>query len=202
MGYIKETFEVSTLENAKHVALTSDPNNPEKFEQETNCFILALKDEICNYDGRTWLDYGCGMGRISLGIIKEYSDPVVGYDTSQSMLYFAKKYIPSELFTPTMTLPKEKNSFDCIVSAFCLQHVEYVDKEVQNIYDQIKPTGTFVLLNENSRFVPTEVTDENYVIWENDGIDVFDEVEKKFELYKKVPYINQSDLSINFYRRR
>tara|TARA_R100001509_G_scaffold158426_1_gene123599 strand:+ start:926 stop:1537 length:612 start_codon:yes stop_codon:yes gene_type:complete len=202
MSYIKETFEVTTLENAKHVALTNDPNNPNKFEEETNHVILSLSNEICSYNGRTWLDYGCGMGRISLGIIRQFADYVTGYDTSQSMLYFAKKYIPSELFIPTMKLPEKKNTFDCIVSAFCLQHVEDVAEEVENISQQIKPTGTFILINEKNRFVPTKITDENYVVWEDDGVNVFEEVEKKFALYKSVPYVKGSNLNINFYNRR
>tara|TARA_Y100001973_G_C5196782_1_gene334815 strand:+ start:1511 stop:2113 length:603 start_codon:yes stop_codon:yes gene_type:complete len=200
MPYIKETFHVTTLESAKHVALTTDTNNPDKFNQETDYLVSVLLENFSNSKGRKWLDYGCGMGRVSLEIIKKYGDPVVGYDTSQSMLYWANQYIKNQFFTPSMELPKSK--FDIIVCAFCLQHVENVEKEVENIFSLLDSSGSFVLLNERFRFVPNGLTDENFVIWENDKVDVFAEVEKKFEIYKQVPYVQGSDLSINFYRRR
>tara|TARA_E500000178_G_C16977127_1_gene733930 strand:- start:299 stop:904 length:606 start_codon:yes stop_codon:yes gene_type:complete len=200
MPYVKETFQVSTLETAKHVALTTDTDNPNKFYEETDYFVSTLLNNFSNSKCRKWLDYGCGMGRVSLEIIKKYGDPVVGYDTSQSMLYWANQYIKSQFFIPSLQLPK--NKFDVIICAFCLQHVEDVKLEVENIFSLLDSSGSFVLLNEQTRYVPNGLTDDNFVIWENDKIDVFEEVEKKFVLYKSVPYVEKSNLNINFYNRR
>ena len=83
-----------------------------------------------------------------------------------------------------------------------LQHVEDVKLEVENIFSLLDSSGSFVLLNEQTRYVPNGLTDDNFVIWENDKIDVFEEVEKKFVLYKSVPYVEKSNLNINFYNRR
>ena len=70
MRYIKEVFDVASLEYAKHVVLTSDPANPQKFEKETNFLINAISDQSIITSESTVLDFGCGMGCVSKEIIE------------------------------------------------------------------------------------------------------------------------------------
>jgi hypothetical protein len=74
MPYIKEVFDVTTFEHAKHVVLTSDPDNPMKFENETNFLIDTIAEQMKTKmdESSIVLDFGCGMGRVSKKLIERF----------------------------------------------------------------------------------------------------------------------------------
>lgn len=186
--YIKEVFDVTTFDHAKHVVLTMDPNDNAKFERETNFLVNAVKDII--KPEHTILDFGCGMGRVSKALIHNCVCNIIGVDISESMRIFARIYISN----PSLFIDKpehtEENSVDGALSVFVLQHTEDPAKEIKNIAKVVKPDGYFILLNEYERLVPSGVTRDNFIIWNDDKFDVFTEVEKYMTKEKEIPYLN------------
>ena len=200
MNYIKQVFDVTTFDQAKHVVLTKDPNNPNKFDNETNYLVEKIADAISIKDTDTVLDFGCGMGRVSKKLIEHFNCNVIGMDISDSMKTFAKLYVSSpQKFQTTVQLPKA-NSIDTALAILVLQHVENPKQEIENIVNSLKPNGYFILLNEDNRLVPSDVDKNNYIIWNNDNFNVFDEVEKHLTKIKSIPYIN-SDKHIIIYKK-
>jgi 2-polyprenyl-3-methyl-5-hydroxy-6-metoxy-1,4-benzoquinol methylase len=200
MTYIKQVFDVATFDQAKHVVLTSDSGNPNKFNNETNYLVEKIAEAITINDTDTVLDFGCGMGRVSKKLIEQFNCNVVGMDISDSMKTFAKLYVSNpRKFQTTVQLP-QANSIDVVLAVLVLQHVENPKQEIENIVNSLKPNGYFILLNEDNRLVPAGVDKNNYIIWDNDNFNIFDEVEKRLTKIKSIPYIN-SDKHIIIYKK-
>jgi len=197
--YVKEVFEPRDLEYAKHVVLTSDPNNPNKFKYETDFLIKRIRERNLISAESTVVDFGCGMGRVSRALIESFGCRVVGVDFSEVMLAHARKYVGKTELFETHTAYNQSESVDVVVCAFVLQHVENPAQEIQNIYGMLRPGGTLVLVNENQRLVPASV-DRGGVVWFNDGFDVFGELEKHFEQIHSTRYMN-TDHKIIYYKK-
>ena len=190
MKYIKEAFDVVTLEQAKNVVLTDDPSNPNKFDQETKFLIDIINDQNIITPESNVLDFGCGMGRVSRELVKTFNCNVTGVDISTSMLNFAKSYVNnSAKFTPLIrhTIP---NSIDVCISTFVLQHTENPKREIANIFNVVKTDGYFILLNEQYRFIPGDIDSNNYIVWKDDKFNIFEEIESKFKKIKSIPYMD------------
>lgn len=202
MPYVKEIFDVVTFEQAKHVVLTSDPDDPKKFEKETNFLVDAIAEQnfIRLTDSSIVFDFGCGMGRIARELINRFKCKVIGLDISESMLMFAKLYTANMNKFQGTTSYSTPESVDVALSVLALQHAENPQKEIDNIVSVLKPGGIFILLNENKRFVPSDVDSQNYIVWNDDGFDIFGYVESKLAEVKRVPYVSGKH-DIIFYRK-
>jgi ubiquinone/menaquinone biosynthesis C-methylase UbiE len=200
MPYIKEVFDVTTFEHAKHVVLTSDPDNPKKFENETNFLVDEIrKQNIITMDS-TVLDFGCGMGRVSKKLIDTFDCNIIGVDISNTMLTFANIYISKPKKFKSMNSYNIPDTIDVAISTFVLQHVQDPKTEIEIIYNNLKVNGYLVLVNEYKRYVPSDVDSNRYIVWKDDGFDIFDELNKKFTLVNSVPYMN-SNADIMFYKK-
>ena len=200
MKYVNEIFNPLTFEQAKHIVLTSDPKNPDKFEQETKVLIDVIEKESLVTENTNVLDFGCGMGRLSKELINRFNCNVVGVDISERMKTFATIYISNpKKFKTLETL--EDDYFDVCLASLVLQHTEDPAKEIEKIFKSLKPNGVLVLLNENKRLVPADVDREGYIIWDDDNFDVFSEVEKYSLKMKSIPYPPNTELNINFYKK-
>jgi ubiquinone/menaquinone biosynthesis C-methylase UbiE len=200
MSYIKEVFDVTTFEHAKHVVLTSDPDNPKKFDNETNFLIDTIAEQNILNPGSVVLDFGCGMGRVSKKLIERFDCNVIGVDISVSMLTFANIYVSKPRKFKSMTSYTVPNTIDVAISTFVLQHVENPKTEIDIIYDNLKVGGYLVLVNENKRFVPSNVDKNSYVVWNDDGFDVFGELDSRLNRINSVKYMS-TDTDIIFYRK-
>ena len=200
MRYVKETFDPVNIDHAKHIVLTSDPADPDKFEKETSAFINILASEGIITDTSLVLDFGCGMGRISKELINRFGCNVIGVDISEKMKIFAMLYIsnPKKFSTSDIVEP---NSFDICISAFVLQHTEHPRDEILKIVNGLKNNGMLVLLNENVRYVPADVDMDQHVIWHDDKFNVHSEVEKYLKKVKSIPYPPNTSLSIDLYKK-
>lgn len=202
MPYIKEVFDVTTFEQAKHVVLTSDPDNPKKFEYETNFLVNTIAEQMKTTmdESSIVLDFGCGMGRVAKELISKFNCKVIGLDISASMLTFAKLYtanIKKFEGTHSYTIP---DSVDVALSILALQHSENPEKEIDNIINVLKVGGTFILLNEPTRYVPSDVDSNRYVVWKDDGFDIFNYIEARLTKINNVAYVSGKH-DIIFYRK-
>jgi|694.fasta_scaffold03268_6 2-polyprenyl-3-methyl-5-hydroxy-6-metoxy-1,4-benzoquinol methylase len=202
MPYYKKAFDVEYLEQAKHVVLTGNDNNKEKFQQETD-FLISLIEQHIKIDSNSLvLDFGCGMGRISKELIRKFDCEVYGQDISDTMLQFAL------IYTSTVNVKKfhavkhynRENSIDVALSILVLQHTEDPKKELDRIYKVLKPNGDFILVNENKRFIPVGVDSDRYVIWHDDGFDIKGHADSLFNLTNEVRYL-ETDKSVFFYKK-
>jgi SAM-dependent methyltransferase len=200
MPYITQTFDVVTFDQAKNVVLSTDPNDPEKFDRETDFLIDAIFSQNIIHSGSTVLDYGCGMGRVSRELVRRFDCRVIGVDISDSMLTFAKLYVANMRRFETCKLYDRPDTIDVCVSSFVLQHVEDPIEEIQRIHRSLKIGGYLVLLNEPKRWVPVDIDRQNLVVWNDDGVDIIDEVSKRFKKVASVQYM-KGPLEIGFYER-
>lgn len=200
MPYIKEVFDVVTFDQAKHVVLTSDPNDPKKFERETTFLVDKISENLEITNDMVVLDFGCGMGRVAKELITRFDCKVIGLDISESMLTFAKLYTANlNKFQGTRTY-STPNSVDVAIAILALQHAENPQKEIDNIINTLKPNGIFVLLNESHRFVPSAIDRNNYVVWNDDGFDIFGYIEARLKKVNSVEYISGMH-NIIFYKK-
>lgn len=197
MPYIKEAFDVFSLEQAKDVVLSYSHNDEFKFHNETNYFVDTVLEHVDINNETCLLDFGCGMGRLSKEFIDRKNCYVFGVDLSQSMLNYADQYINnSRKFLPMQAYFLE-NTIDVAICVFVLQHVEFPKKEIDNILNVLKPNGYMVLLNENKRFIPNSLDSENYVVWDDDGFDVEQYINQHVTKVVSIPYIdNRNHISI------
>jgi len=198
MPYIKEVFDVTTFEHAKHVVLTSDPDNPNKFENETNFLTDTIaKQNIISSESMV-LDFGCGMGRVSKKLIEKFDCNVVGVDISNSMLIFANIYVSKPRKFKPMNSYNMPNTIDVCISTFVLQHVQDPKSEIDIIYNNLKVGGYLILVNENKRYVPSDVDSNRYIVWNDDGFDIFGEINSRFKRVNSVQYM-KTETNVDFY---
>ena len=198
--YVKAVFEPNDLEYAKHVVLTSDPNNPNKFKYETDFLIRRIRDRGIVNANSVVVDFGCGMGRVSRALVEAFGCRVIGVDFSEVMLKHARTYVGKTDRFETATTHRTPNSVDVVVCTFVLQHVEDPAAEIAAIENMLKPGGWLVVVNENHRLVPQGVR-MGQVEWVNDGFDVLATLDSTFERIHSQIYMN-TDHKIVYYRKK
>jgi SAM-dependent methyltransferase len=92
------------------------------------------------------LDAACGSGRHSRRLV-ELKHEVVGVDSSPEMLEKARASLPQTLFyeSELESLPLESASFDLVVCALALEHVENLSGTVAELSRVLRPSGRMVL---------------------------------------------------------
>ena len=141
------------------------------------------------------------MGRVSKELVKTFDCTVLGFDISESMKTFATLYVSNPRKFKTISEMPTDNSVDVCLAVFVLQHVENPQQEIEKIVNTLKPNGYLVLVNEDNRFIPNDVDNKGFVIWDNDNFNVFNEIEKHLTKVKETPYINP-EKDIVIYRKQ
>jgi 2-polyprenyl-3-methyl-5-hydroxy-6-metoxy-1,4-benzoquinol methylase len=168
-----EVFEVQSFDQAKRIIVTPEigTTTEERWTKET-AYLLDDIPKFLSITEESWvLDYGCGIGRISKGLIEKFGCRVVGVDASKSMRLMAPEYVLSERFVVW-----SPETFDAMVAkgfrangAICLwviQHVLRPQEDIARIKSGLAENGRLYSLNQNIRCVPTDKG------WANDGYDV------------------------------
>jgi SAM-dependent methyltransferase len=205
MAYLKEAFYPKSLEHAKDICLTPDGRVPQKFTKET-MFLLdfLLKENLANNYSKV-ADFGCGVGRMSKALIQRLGCPVTGFDISEPMLGWANEFVLSRIFTPVVYskgfVPTEDMRYDLVMALFVLQHSEHPIEDIQFIHSILNKGGKFVLMNEEKRFVPSGIDETRNIIWNDDGINIEEEVSKKFKFIGRYDYINRYDKKLTVWEK-
>ena len=205
MEYLKQVFYPKSLEHAKDICLTPDGRVPQKFTKET-MFLLdfILKENLANNYSKV-ADFGCGVGRMSKALIQRLGCPVTGFDISEPMLGWANEFVLSRIFTPVVYSKEmektEDMNFDLVMAIFVLQHSEHPIEDIQFIHSILNKGGKFILMNEEKRFIPTGMDETRNVVWSDDGINVEEEVSKKFKFIGRYDYINRYDKKLTVWEK-
>ena len=178
MNYVKEAFYPRDIGHAKEICLSPEPGVSYKFDMETQYTIRLLIDNLYAFNDAVIGDYGCGVGRISKGLISTLGCECYGFDFSEPMLQMAEQFVLSKKFFPIhMPLSEDKKSkffqkFDTMLSIYVLQHSPTPNEDIDFIYSSLKDDGKFITVNEKKRFIPTGIDDKNpgLIYWEDDGI--------------------------------
>ena len=206
MAYIKETFYPNSVEHAKDICLTPDPSKPNKFIDETKFLVDFLKENKYVDPTTNVLDFGCGVGRVAKMLIEDVGCKVIGVDISEPMLNAAVEYVNSKDFMPGLyeknTPTEDKPKFDLIIASLVLQHSEHPIEDIKFIKDLLAEGGTFVLVNESNRYVPSDVDKNNHVIWKDDGIDIVDEVSKSLKMVGQYDYYGRNDKPMTIWKKQ
>lgn len=114
--------------------------------------------------GKTVLDLACGEGRYSRLLKQQGAAHVVGVDLSVQMINLAQQQEASAplgidyLCRNVLDLGKI-GEFDLVVAAFLLNYAqtqEQLVKMCRTVFDNLKPGGHFILLNENFNQAPQD----------------------------------------------
>ena len=207
MGYLKEAFYPKDISHAKDICLTPNTNNPRKYQKETGATVqIAENSEVCWYDCEV-ADFGCGVGRVSHALIERFGCKITGFDISEPMLHFATEYVDSKKFNPTVyskNLENKEdyyNKFDLVVCLFVLQHSEHPIEDIDFIHNILKSDGKLMFMNEHDRLIPVGLDQKQMVIWDNDGINVHDEISKRFSLVSSHQYPNRFDNKLTIWQK-
>lgn len=138
------------------------------WDMEIPAYLEALFDwkrVKDTFKDKTFLDIGCGRGRI-MKPLAAVSKKVVGVDISAAMLVDAKTYLEGIKNVETVCigtdgkLPFPANSFDFVYSTMVFQHIPFMDtvkNYVAEIKRVLKPNGQFVIQTHKGNPVPEGV---------------------------------------------
>jgi len=86
-------FDHRSLADAKRSILWYGPGADGQWEKSTAATLQILKKLGLVRDGQTVLDYGCGIGRISLRLLENYRIRLIAVDRSPAMRKHFRRYL-------------------------------------------------------------------------------------------------------------
>ena len=113
---------------------------------------LAMLSLLPEVKGMTVLDLGCGTGDLSRRIKALGARQVTGVDISANMLDLARKDNPEGITFEQRAMEDLKfnpHTFDLVVSSLALHYIADLAGMAWNIYDWLKPSGTFLFSIEH-----------------------------------------------------
>ncbi len=136
-------------------------------EKEISAIIEVLDSVNPNLERKMALDFGCGVGRLTLALAA-YFDEVSGVDIAPSMIKLAKKYNRYGNRCKYYTNEAETleifadNKFDFVYSNLVLQHMrpEYSKGYIREMLRVLKPGGILIFQlpsERSSKPLPVEL---------------------------------------------
>ncbi len=185
--YRPEVFDVRNMDDAKKIILTSETGTTsrERWELETP-YLVAEIGRLLDIDNNSIvLDYGCGIGRLSKGLIEAYGCSVVGVDISPSMLQLAQQYVQSDRFegrTPTMLDSMIAGGFRATARCRNLGDSALRKTRCRPSTDRIRSSRLavdFYVLNLHDRAIPSDRG------WISDNVSVEQLLARRFDTVAK-----------------
>ena len=157
-------FKPKNFEEGRH-EVVGDCNGftmQERWEKETPAFAKAIVRNIPpglgGEDLNPWiLDYGCGVGRLANGILKQYPFAlltIMGVDASGEMLDIAaKNRVDDRFLVCPPNLIKKDLKFSLAYCVYVLQHVPAIEiREIlARIHYHLKDDGIFIYCSSDYR---------------------------------------------------
>ncbi len=139
---LMDRVRVSTAEGYSLWAASYDayPNGLVWIEEP---IVRALVGDVA---GKRVLDAGCGTGR-HLGWLIAQGAAAIGVDPSEAMLHVAReKHAGAELLVGSLaSLPVPEASFDVVLNALVLEHVEALDRAFAELARPLRRDGRLVV---------------------------------------------------------
>lgn len=184
--YDPSIFNRSDLEEAKAIVLTAESgvDTNTRWSTETPWLLNIIRSHI--KPGGLVIDYGCGVGRLSAGLVNN-GFPVIGIDTSDDMRRHSTNLVANDRFvamTPLMLdqLIRIGVRADTVIAAWVLQHCLDVNAEVDRIYESLNKGGIVGVVDMRHRAVPTNQG------WVNDGNSPKEALTRRFNLIQQYAY--------------
>jgi SAM-dependent methyltransferase len=142
-----------------------------------NWSAQGYRDFVARYLNPTvsLLDFGAGRGGVAEHRFRELVARASGVDVDEAVLQ--NQFVDeARVMSPSSPIPYDDNSFDVVVSANVLEHVQDPDAVFAEIHRVLKPGGFFVFQTPNRRhYVPTiaRLTPHSVHLWVNSqrGVD-------------------------------
>jgi 2-polyprenyl-3-methyl-5-hydroxy-6-metoxy-1,4-benzoquinol methylase len=189
--YYPEVFNnVADLEHAKRLTVSreGDLTSETRWDIETKFTIDLLFSFVTLDETFLVLDYGCGVGRLSKPLIKQFDCAVVGVDMSAKMRSLATQYVDQPCFEPCspdgLRIPSIME-FDCAIAAWVLQHCAAPSMDIELIASVIKPKAHLLVLGTLVRKIPIRTLADSTLCWMDDGLDVQELTLKHFDLIEQ-----------------
>ena len=183
--YSPFVFDVSTVAHAKAIILTQEDERTtdERWEIETPYF-LDLIGKMNIKPEHTVLDYGCGIGRLSKGMIDRFGCKVLGVDISASMREMAIDYVASDCFMVCHpdVLHTFGDGFDAAIAVWVLQHCFKPKEDIARIRNAVKRGGQVLVVNNIHRALPTVEYG-----WADDGVSIRQLLGVRFDCAEEGP---------------
>jgi len=160
--YCPEVFEQASIEQAKAIILTEEPNQglttAHRWVKETEWLLGKMM-----FPRGTILDIGCGIGRLSKPLLHRHR--IIGIDGSASMRASAEEYVGDQKrFAAISPDIFQKMVFHRELAAqgafavWALQHMMPDDLRnlIRAVWEALEPGAPFYTMDGNTRFVPVE----------------------------------------------
>jgi malonyl-CoA O-methyltransferase len=134
---------LSPLEGYNHWASTyATESNPIK-----NLSNKLVEQWLHDVTGKSILDVGCGTGHFCRYVEKNNAARIIGVDLSPAMLSQAKKNcISGEFYCADITtMPFEHSSFDLIICALVIGHIENMASALDMLCSILKRNGELII---------------------------------------------------------
>lgn len=174
LTYSKDVFEVSDENAAKRIILTPEfgEGTDQRWERETPYLTDLIGQHLSPSADGVYIDYGCGIGRLSKTLIERFGCRVLGVDISERMRALAPDYVRSQNFSvisPHMlqSLVGRGLRVQGGFSVWVLQHCALPAQDIALLHGALQPSSRLLVVNMHGRAVPTVEGR-----WGRDGISV------------------------------
>jgi SAM-dependent methyltransferase len=139
--------------------------------EDIHWWFRARRRKVLDYvqvsPAARYLDIGCSTGMLLSELISRGADPdsVYGVDISESAIgTCVERGLKHAHVMDAASITFDKESFDCIVSSDCLEHLEDDNKALNNWYGLLKPGGRLVVFVPAfmSLWSPHDVVNHHY----------------------------------------
>ncbi|MCK5032853.1 MAG: 3-demethylubiquinone-9 3-O-methyltransferase [Calditrichia bacterium] len=158
-----------------------------------------FSDKIGNLKNLRILDIGCGGGLLSEEFAKKGAK-VTGIDISEKSLEIAKNHTLESKLTinykngSAENIPADDNTFNAVICADCLEHVDDLEKVINEVSRVLKVNGIFCYDTINRTFLSKIAVDwiANRILkWQNRKLKVS---EKNYAVHDWKKFIKPSEL--------
>ena len=108
-----------------------------------------IKNQIAGEDVQSILDLGCGKGRYTKNLVKEYPNKKFHCVDISAKLFNSFEFISENREGTILNIPYEDEKFDCVFTCEALEHCIDLDNAIGEIYRVLKPDGKVIIIDKN-----------------------------------------------------